>query len=62
MLSYMLLQVAFLCLLAYRATLEEAKLSGYSTEYKEYKARTPMLLPRVWPDRRPDYSSRKRNS
>lgn len=48
--SYLLLQILFIALLGYRATLEEAKLSNYSTEYKEYKARTPMLVPRLWPE------------
>lgn len=63
MVSYLVLQMVMVSLLIYRATLEEAKLSGYSTEYAEYKARTPMLVPRLWPQpkRRP-YPSRKADS
>jgi protein-S-isoprenylcysteine O-methyltransferase Ste14 len=47
-LSYLILQVAYLSLLIYRARLEEAKLSDYSDEYREYKERTPMIVPRLW--------------
>lgn len=55
MFSYLLLQIGVIALLAYRATLEEAKLSDYSNEYKEYKARTPMLVPRLWPASAPSH-------
>ena len=47
-LSYLILQVVYVSLLVYRARLEEAKLSDFSPEYKEYKARTPMIIPRLW--------------
>jgi protein-S-isoprenylcysteine O-methyltransferase Ste14 len=48
MFSYLILQFFYISLLVYRARLEEAKLSDFSPEYKEYKARTPMIVPRLW--------------
>jgi protein-S-isoprenylcysteine O-methyltransferase Ste14 len=64
MVSYLILQIIMISILIYRAGLEEAKLSDYSPEYKEYKARTPMLIPRLWPasPRTSSSSLRKRNS
>lgn len=49
--GYGLCSLIFITLLIFRARLEEAKLSDYSPEYLAYKARTPMIIPRLWPTR-----------
>lgn len=46
--SYGLCSIFFITVLIVRARLEEAKLSDYSEEYRAYKARTPMIIPRFW--------------
>lgn len=46
-LPLVLLAVVYCGLLIYRARLEEAKLCEYSESYRQYKARTPMLIPRL---------------
>lgn len=51
MLSYAINIVLFTTLLIIRARLEEAKLSDYSEEYRAYKERTPMIIPRFWPSK-----------
>jgi protein-S-isoprenylcysteine O-methyltransferase Ste14 len=48
MVSYALCSLFFVSVLVFRARLEEAKLSDYSEEYRLYKERTPMIIPRLW--------------
>ncbi|MFZ0828039.1 MAG: isoprenylcysteine carboxylmethyltransferase family protein [Verrucomicrobiia bacterium] len=45
--AYFILVTLHILLLRYRARLEEAELSGYSAEYREYRKRTGFIFPRL---------------